>query len=194
MDWKTISFGIFDGKRGSKEQPGIHTDGVDLRTARRQELYIEGHIAAADWPAVTRELAEYWLQIAAVYDRCLPAEPPLDTLVVEIEPEGGQLKSYLEDSTGKRTASPLVLNGIVRIMDEGYHALPAPDESEEDELAFEQGINSIRAAARQALVDSLRSPQASRAIWDGGGLATKHDLTVVLRDQDEGDEPLEPAS
>ena len=87
-----------------------------------------------------------------------------------------------------------MLNGIVRIMDEGYHALPAPDESEEDELAFEEGINSIRAAARQALVDSLRSPQASRAIWDGGGLATKHDLTVVLRDQDEGDEPLDPAS
>ena len=42
MKWKTVSFAMINGYRGHIEHEGVHTDGVDLPRARRQELYIEG--------------------------------------------------------------------------------------------------------------------------------------------------------
>ena len=178
MKWKSVSFGIFDGKRGHREHAGVYLDGVDFRTTKRQERYIEGRLAAESWPEATEELVEFWTQVAGVFEACLPAEPPLDLVIVEIEPEGGQLKAYFNDTKNRLRQSPLVINAIVPVMSEEYDALPDPSESEEAERDFDTRILGMRDRARGALLESLRAPTAAAAMSE---LVSKHGLTLKIR-------------
>jgi hypothetical protein len=189
MEWKTVSFGIFDGVRGHREHAGISLEGVDLRAARRQERYIEGRVAADSWSAAAGELVEFWVQLAEVFERCLPAEPPLDRLVVEVEPEGGQIKAYFNDTKDRFRQSPLVLNAILPLMDEEYHALPDPGESAEDERAFEEQMLALRERARAALQVSLAEPGACGAM---DRLLSIHKLALEIRwESSDPDEDLD---
>lgn len=156
MEWKSIP---------TPGRPGAATAAApDLRTARRQLLYIEGKVHAKSWPEVTTQLGEFWEQIAVAFEPCFPSDPPWDQLVIQVLPEGGQLKAHLAESANPMRTSPLIVNAIVELMSEQYEQLPDPDDSGEADALFDAGIASLRTLARDALLASLETPAANRAI------------------------------
>ena len=136
-----------------------------------------------------KQLVDYWRQVATVFDRCLPAKPPLDLVIIEFEPEGGLIKAYFNDSKNQRRSSPVVLNGVVSIMAEAYECCHRRMSRTRPSKRSTRASRRCERETECAIVDSLREPEAAALMSQ---LVSKHGLTMKLRwEGSEEDKDLE---